>query len=769
MYESCFATVASRNPWARRNLDSEVWWRSPARSTSFQSSLANQDPESSNPPAVALRRSLGLYAVLTISIGAMVGSGIFVLPGLAFKIAGPAVILAFFLAGLVVLPAALSQSEMATAMPEAGGTYLYIDRAMGPLMGTIAGFGVWFSLVFKAAFALVGLSAYLEFFVEHPERPVAAILALLLIAMNLFGVKQTAKLQALLVSIVLALLAGFIILGAPHVESARFEPFLPGGLKGLFSATAVVFVSYIGVTKVASVAEEVKRPGRNIPLSILTSVFIAMLLYPAVVAVMVGVTPAVELANTETPILTAAMQFLGTAGTYVVAGAAVLALLSMANAGIIASARYPFAMARNALAPEFLSQVGARSGAPTAGILVTGAALILLVLFVPLLELAKLASAFQLLVFALVNLALIAFRESHLTWYKPKFRSPWYPATQIFGIVTALLLMTQMGIVPILGAVLFVVAGVIWYRIFGQSRAVKESAARDAFRLREDARLVQGSAEAVATGGYKHVLVLIRRPTRPARQHTLFRLAVRLAEADGGRIHVINFDASTRHLVPTSADLEMAESLGIVVTTEHYSHEDRRGMVHSFVEREGVDLFIADLPQDLRATRHINRDLHWLREHLVCDSVFLRNRAVEEIDKIAVLGTGGPYDPVKIGIADHIARHENAEIRFVHLLPPDAPPGQVESIGDYHVQLGEVLNVPWDERVKPTDDLIDTLTQFSRGANLVILGAPTHRFALVTDLADRIAEAVDCPALLVHTPSLEQPGLVTRSIQWLVN
>ncbi len=136
-----------------------------------------------------------------------------------------------------------------------------------------------------------------------------------------------------------------------------------------------------------------------------------MLLYPAVVAVMVGVTPASELANTETPILTAAMQFLGTGGTYVVAGTAVLALLSMANAGVIASARYPFAMARNSLAPPFLARIGTKSGAPVAGITVTGVALILLVLFVPLIELAKLASAFQLLVFALVNLALIAFRE----------------------------------------------------------------------------------------------------------------------------------------------------------------------------------------------------------------------------------------------------------------------------------------------------------------------------------------------------------------------
>jgi amino acid transporter len=698
----------------------------------------------------------------------MIGSGIFVLPGLAFEIAGPSVILAFFLAGLVVIPAALSQSEMATAMPEAGGTYLYIDRAMGPLMGTIAGFGVWFSLIFKASFALVGLSAYLEFFVDHPERPVAAALAVMLIIVNLVGVKETARFQKALVTVVLALLGGFVILGTPNTDPASFTPFFSEGVSGLLSGTAVVFVAYIGVTQVASVAEEVKRPGRNIPLSILASVGVAMLLYPAVVAVMVGVTPADELAHTETPILTAAGHFLGSAGTYIVAAMAVLALISMANSGIIASARYPFAMARNSLAPPFLAQIGSRSGAPIAGIAVTGTVLILLVLFVPLIELAKLASAFQLLVFALVNLALIAFRESDLDWYEPKFRSPLYPAVQIFGIISSLLLLTQMGTVPILGAVVFVVAGIIWYRVFGQSRAVKESAARDALRLREDARLVQSSAAAVATRGRKHILVLVRRPTRPSRQHTLFRLAMRLAVAPGGRIHVINFDARTRRMIPTDEDLARARSLGIEVTTEHYTDEDRRGMVHAFVEREGVDLFISDLPQELRATRHVTRDLRWLQEHLTCDSVFLRNREVDRIDRIAVLGTGGPYDSVKIEMADHIARYEDASIRFVHLTPVDAPPAQSTSIHKYHEQLGGTLSVPWDDRVGPTEDLVETLTELSRGANLVILGAPTHRFHLVADLADRIAESVDCPALLVHTPTLEKPGPITRAVQWII-
>ncbi|MGB5656302.1 MAG: hypothetical protein WBN35_06795, partial [Acidimicrobiia bacterium] len=279
---------------------------------------------------------------------------------------------------------------------------------------------------------------------------------------------------------------------------------------------------------------------------------------------------------------------------------------------------------------------------------------------------------------------------------------------------------------------------------------------------------VQTTAAAVATGGRQLVLVLVRRPTRPSRQHTLFRLALRLAVAPGGRIHVINFDARTRRMIPTDEDRARARGLGIQVTTEQYTDEDRRGMVHSFVEREGVDLFIADLPQELRATRHVNRDLRWLREHLTCDSVFLRNREVDQIDQIAVLGTGGPYDPVKIEMADHIARHEHASLRLVHLTPPDAPPAQAESIHRYHEQLGATLTVPWDDRVQPTDHLIETLTGLSRGANLVILGAPTHRFHVVTDLADKIAEAVDCPALLVHTPTLEKPGIVTRSIQWVI-
>ena len=139
-----------------------------------------------------LERSLGLYTTMMISMGAMIGSGIFVLPALGFKKAGPAVIIAYVLSAVVVLPAALSKAEMATAMPQSGGPYLYIARAIGPLFGTIAGIGSWFSLTFKSAFALAGLGAYLLLPAVIPIdeallKPVSLGLAGIVIALNVFG------------------------------------------------------------------------------------------------------------------------------------------------------------------------------------------------------------------------------------------------------------------------------------------------------------------------------------------------------------------------------------------------------------------------------------------------------------------------------------------------------------------------------------------------------------------------------------------------------
>jgi APA family basic amino acid/polyamine antiporter len=433
-----------------------------------------------------LDRSLGLYPTMMISMGAMIGSGIFVLPALGYKKAGPAVILAYVLAALVVLPAALSKAEMATAMPESGGTYLYIDRALGPLFGTVAGIGAWFSLVFKSSFALVGLGAYLLLFAPLSQGavvPVALALGALVVVLNISGTELSGQIQAVIVTLVVASLAVYTINAGVTLESARFTPFVTEGNVGVVTAAAFVFVSYAGVTKVASVAEEVKDPGRNLPRAILGSMAIMTVLYVAVVGAVVGLSDPEVLTKggpgetaSLTPMADGAGPLLGGFGVLFISIVAIVALTSMANAGILSSSRFPLAMSRDDLLPARLSRIDSRFRTPRNAVLLTGAVLLTLIAFVPVIELAKLASAFQILVFSVINLALVAFREADVASYDPEFTAPGYPYVQAFGFLAGLGLLTQMGTIPILGAAGIIVGSGLIYLLYGRSRTDRTGA-----------------------------------------------------------------------------------------------------------------------------------------------------------------------------------------------------------------------------------------------------------------------------------------------------
>ena len=165
-----------------------------------------------------LQRTLSLPGAIAVSIGGML-SGIFVLPGLAVGITGSSVWLAFLVAALCILPAVLSKSELATAMPKSGGTYVYIERAFGPLFGTIAGIGLWLSLLLKGAFSLVGLSAYLYVLIEVDSsltKSIALIALLVILLLNIFGVKKVEKTQLVIVSIsILSLILIIFLIPGP--------------------------------------------------------------------------------------------------------------------------------------------------------------------------------------------------------------------------------------------------------------------------------------------------------------------------------------------------------------------------------------------------------------------------------------------------------------------------------------------------------------------------------------------------------------------------
>ena len=443
-----------------------------------------------------LDRSLGLYPTMMISMGAMIGSGIFVLPALGYKKAGPAVILAYVLAAVVVLPAALSKAEMATAMPESGGTYLYIDRALGPLFGTIAGIGAWFSLVFKSSFALVGLGAYLLLFAPLSQSAIVYValgLAVLVVVLNISGTKMSGQIQAVIVTLVIAGLIAYAVNAGFLVDTTNYSPFTTHGNEGIVTAAAFVFVSYAGVTKIASVAEEVKDPGTNLPRAMLGSMGIMTVLYVAVVGAIVGLSDPEVLKTggpggtaSLTPMADGAGALLGGFGVLFISVVAVIALTSMANAGVLSSSRFPLAMSRDDLLPPALRIIDRRFKTPRNSILLTGTVLLLLIAFVPVIELAKLASAFQILVFSFENMALVAFRIADLPSYQPEFRSPGYPFVQIFGFLAGIGLLTQMGTVPILGAVAIILGSSLVYFVYGRPRTDRTGAIGTIIHARRD-------------------------------------------------------------------------------------------------------------------------------------------------------------------------------------------------------------------------------------------------------------------------------------------
>ncbi|GJM34335.1 MAG: amino acid transporter [Saprospiraceae bacterium] len=417
-----------------------------------------------------LERSLTLSSVIAISVGGMLGSGIFVLPGLAAAKTGPSVWMAYLLAGLCVLPAALSKSELATAMPTSGGTYIYIERAFGPIIGTIAGLGLWLSLLLKSSFALVGFGAYLMVMVSLPLKPVALSFLALIAILNIMGVKKVGQVQIVVVTMSLSGLIVLLLMGLPEVNPANLDPLFINGNSGLLAATAFVFVSYAGVTKVAAIAEEIKNPDRNLPIAMMSALMIVTLIYALVSFTMVGNIPIAELQKDIHPVYTLAEKL---GGSYLGIGAAILGvitLISMANSGVLAASRFPFAMSRDKLVPTALGKVHSRFLTPLTAILVTCILMAFVILFLDVEKIAKLASAFKVMMFVIVNGCVIVLRETSVQWYRPSYRSPFYPWIQIFGILSGIVLLIVLGVSALLAAFVIILAGLFIYYVYGRVR-----------------------------------------------------------------------------------------------------------------------------------------------------------------------------------------------------------------------------------------------------------------------------------------------------------
>ncbi len=432
-----------------------------------------------------LKKQLGLLDVFSVASGAMISSGLFVLPYIAFAKAGPAVILSYLFASVLIIPSVFSKAELATAMPRAGGTYFYVERSLGSFCGVFTGFANWFGLALKSAFAVVGMAVLIEVLVhslfgmkmtETHLKQISVLCCIGFTVLNIVSVKHTSRFQVLLVGVLLCILAVFVFWGAGAAQAARYSGFLNKGWPAVFATAGLVFISYGGLTKVTSVAEEIKDAKRNLPLGMLLAWFTVSVLYVAVIVITVGVVDGRELVGSLTPISLAASKFMPTVGFPLLGIAAIAAFVTTANGGILAASRYPMAMSRDRLLPPLLAQVNQRFKTPHMSILLTGGFMIVAIAFLDIEQLVKTASTLMIILFILVNASVIIMRESKIQSYRPSFKSPLYPYIHIAAILAYSTLIIDMGKIPLLITAAFVALSTAWFGLYVSRRVSRASA-----------------------------------------------------------------------------------------------------------------------------------------------------------------------------------------------------------------------------------------------------------------------------------------------------
>ncbi|ELZ08463.1 amino acid permease [Halovivax asiaticus JCM 14624] len=746
-----------------------------------------------------LAKDLGLVSAMMIGIGTMMGAGIFVLPGIAAREAGPIVVVSFVIGGVIAMVNALAVSELGTAMPKAGGGYYYINRGLGPMFGSISGMGDWMGLAFASAFYCIGFGGYLTgllggtmfalpsidlgLLVLTDVQLGALFAGVLFVGVNYIGAKETGGIQTVIVSLLLLILTVFAAAGFFEFEwstlledgvaptDQRYGAILPG--------TALVFVSFLGYAKIATVAEELKNPGRNLPRAVIGSVAIVTVFYAILVTLMVGIVPWNEL-DTETPVSQVAeLSFAGVPvlellGVGAISVAALLATASSANASILASARINFAMGRDKLVSDELNEIHPRFATPYRSIALTGGLILLFIVLLgqDLQVLSKAASVLHLVVYALMNVALIAFREADVPEYDPDFRVPFYPITPIVGAVLSFGLVYFMDGIVIALSMAFVVGSIAWYWFYARRHTTVQGVLSEHIldRSEEMPDAAVSAAEVAAPDEAVPDRVMVPL-SNPRTEGALMELGSELAADRDGVVHAVHIvkvpdqtpldrgaavtdriDAESQRLLDQARESVSRSDVEIETTTV-VSHRPFEAIFDA-AERHDADTVVMGWGDDRPwAAGRAERPLDELTHNLPCDFLVLNERDFDT-SRILLPTAGGPDSDLSADVARTLQRTSDADVELLYVA--DDPSERDE---------GEAFLSAWAEEhglsdvgrtIDTSGDVEEAIRRESSDRTLLLIGA-TER-GLLSRLVDRslvydVVDEVECSVLLAERPT----------------
>ena len=693
--------------------------------------------------STALIRTLSLPSAIAISVGGML-SGIFVLPGIAFGITGPSVSLAFLVAGVCIIPAVLSKAELATAMPKSGGTYVYIDRAFGPLFGVVSGIGLWLSLLLKSAFSLVGLSAYLYVLValDSSYTILVAIVSLLVVfVLNILGIKKVGGTQLAIVGVSITSLVALIFVGFNTEGVVAPSAFLSDGNLGFFSGVAFLYISYAGVTKIAAIAGEISNPEKNLPLTMVVSLLLIMVVYVCVSMVLVRFVDGDVLSTDIRPIYTAAYEMGGSVAGYIAGVVGVITLLSMANSGLLASSRFPFAMARDGALPTVFTSISKKYMTPIFSIIVTTVAIALAIVFLDVMKIAKLASAFKVLMFVSVNLAVIVFRETNAQWYNPKYKSPLYPYVQLFGVFSGLFLLFFLGVPALLSVVGVFVLGLLIFLMYGRKTArsgLLSNYGVFSFLFKgEQAKLVDvvGASEVVLeeldNTDSQIVVPLLGDETSP-------EMIVEMASSINAKVKIntINIIEAPDQTFLEAVSLESPKDASVKrrilslrntrktrVTFESLPTHDVASTIKNITSFKKCKWLVMGWAGRESTGILIRNPIGWVIKNIDANLALFKDNGVRNISKVVLAVRPGRHENKFIKITENICNYYGASLTLLNVVNKEFDRGQEKILLEKNHALLKKVSCQNNCMIVKDNDPVKAISEVSASYDLLIIGS----------------------------------------------
>jgi amino acid transporter/nucleotide-binding universal stress UspA family protein len=712
-----------------------------------------------------LSRDLGVFSVTMIGVGAMIGAGIFVLTGIAAGVAGPAVLVAFLLNGIVAVFTASAYAELGSSIPEAGGGYLWVKESLPQPSGFLSGWMSWMAHSVACSLYAVGFGAYFgelltEFHVSLTpsayleKRILACGLVLLFGFINYRGAKETGKAGNIVTVLKIGILFLFIIIGSRVIlgepqRMVNFFPFFPKGFLGILTAMGLTYIAFEGYEIIAQSGEEIKNPEKNIRRAIFYSLIIVVPIYILVGFVALGVVNPGNmsawafLAQGKEIALVDAARSINRWGSLVLLAGGLLSTVSALNATIYSSSRVSFAMGRDNNLPPAFSRIHGKFKTPSGAIALSGVLIIIMILALPIQDIASSADVMFLFLFIFVNVALIHTRRKKPNLLKG-YRSPLFPLFPVLGILTQSVLMIVMFLYSAKSffiSLLWIGAGLSIY--YGYARLREKEVTGPKVLLEE---------KELAHKDYRLVLGVERqREVAP-----LMNLAIPLARERDGEIfvtHVIRLPPQTplnvgkRFVEERKKFLLAADTMGEeekvpVSFNIRTAHRIYLGILDSVVENKGSLLVVG--AGKITARGKILGEIHDpLRQETPGDVGILHIKGDKAIKNILIPTSGGPNARLAFEWGSVIAKQNRGKLTLLSVVPDEAGKEEAQR------RLDETKKgVPF-EKERVHDEIavghvvLEEILRKSEGYDLVIIGASKEslwkrlRFGTITEKVTR--------------------------------